>query len=118
MPRIVIDKPRTGKYGARKHMDEVAYLSRLQAVAVNTMRGEFADDATVDELFRHLNLSPRGRILARSFIRDHGSGNFDLDAVEQGNARIIGRRCQYYRTDKPVATAVPRAFNWRRSNGE
>lgn len=118
MPRVVIDQPRTGKYGARKYIDEVAYLSRLQAVAVNTMRGEFSGDATVDGLFRLLNLSPRGRILARSFIRRHGSGNFDLDAVEQGKARIVGRRCQYYRTDKPVATPVPRVFNRRRSSAE
>lgn len=99
-------------------MDEVAYLSRIQALAVNIMGGEFAGDATVDELLRHLNLSPRGRILARRFIRNHGSGNFDLDAVEQGRAHIVGRRSLYYRTDKPVATPVTRAFNWRRRNTE
>ena len=64
-------------YGSSAESPERAYLSRLQALAVNTgLRGKMNGMETVDQLFALLFETPEGKEAAERFMEDHGDGNF------------------------------------------
>ena len=80
-------------YGSSTESPERAYLSRLQALAVNTgLRGKMNGTETVDQLFALLFEPPEGKEAAERFMEDHVAGNF-----------IKGR----YRTDVPPVPPTP-----------
>ena len=68
------------EYGDRRAENgeyERAYLSRLHAVLVNFgFRGKFSGTEPVEDLFELLHTTSLGSRRARSFVRDHGEGEF------------------------------------------